>query len=79
METVFYEKTNLLKDEIDFVAIEREDNLYFLFATYRTNGSGIEGIPSCVREHPNLFVLPIEQAKEKYDFKKVKNSRLGRV
>ena len=67
---VFYERKNPLKEKADFIAIERDGNLYFLFATYSTNGSGIEGIPSYVREHPDLSVLPVNEAREKYEFEK---------
>ena len=75
---VFYERTNPLEEGMDFVAIEKEGKMYVVFATYSTNGSGINGVPFCVRNQPNMVVVPVEQAGHLYDFEKIKDSRLGK-
>ena len=56
-------------DGMDFVAISQDD-LYF-FAAYRTGEKGIGGVPSCVIDHPDLLVLSVEEARERYDFETV--------
>ena len=76
-ETLFYERTNLLENEADFVAIEEDGSMRIVFATYRTNGNGIEGIPSSVRKQSDISILPMSKARELYTFKKIENSRLG--
>lgn len=69
---VFYDGQDPFEEGgIKLIAIERDGDSYRVFATY---GIGLDRIPSYIQEHPDLSVLPIEKAVEKYDFEKAEGS-----
>ena len=69
---VVYERHNPLADWVNYIAIQTEENIPYVFATYG-GFRGEEDVPESVRKDTGMLVVSIDQARRLFDFEKVRD------
>ena len=70
---VVYTKSNPLEaDWVNYIAIQTEERVPYVFATYG-GFRGKEDVPESVRKDTGMLVVSVDQARRLFDFEKVRD------